>query len=150
MLEKRIYSLITPIIQSLGLELWACQLHSQGQYSTLRIFIDRADGQGVTLEDCSKVSRELGAILDVEDVISNRYQLEVSSPGMDRALLTLDHFQRYVGSRAKVKLRVAHSGHRQFSGCIEKVEGEKIFFQLEKEVLAVTLNEIQKANLSVG
>ena len=150
MLEKRIHDLITPTIQSLGLALWACQLHNQGQYSTLRIFIDRADGQGVTLEDCSKVSRELSAILDVEDIISSRYQLEVSSPGTDRTLLTLTHFQRYVGSRAKVKLRVAHSGHRQFSGCIEKIEGDKIFFQLEKEVLAVTLNEIQKANLSLG
>lgn len=150
MLEKRIHDIISPIINSMGLELWSCQLHQQGQYSTLRIFIDRADGQGVTLEDCSKVSRELGAILDVEDVISSRYQLEVSSPGMDRALLTLAHFQRYVGSHVKVKLRVVHSGHRQFSGYIEKVEGDKIFFQLEKEVLAVTLSEIQKANLSLG
>src|SRR3990167_7496399 len=125
MLEKRIYNLIMPTIQSLWLELWACQLQAQGQYSTLRIFIDRADGQGVSLEDCSKVSRELGAILDVEDVISSRYQLEVSSPGMDRALLTAAHFQRYVGSRVKVKLRVAQSGHRQFSGSIEKVEGDQ-------------------------
>jgi ribosome maturation factor RimP len=150
MLEKRVHDLITPILQDLGLELWSCQLNQQGHHSSLRVFIDRADGTPVSLDDCSKVSRELSAVMDVEDVIKSRYNLEVSSPGMDRTLSTIRHFSRYVGHQVKVKLRVMQSSHRQFTGTIEKVEGNTISFQLEKEVLAVLLSDIQKANLIVN
>lgn len=150
MLEKRIYELVQPIVESMNLELWACQLNQRANHASLRVYIDRASEKGVTLDDCSRVSREIGAMLDVEDVIKTRYDLEVSSPGMDRALLTLSHFQRYVGSQVKVKLRVLHAGHRQFTAHIQKVEDGKVFFQLEKDELAVPVNEIQKANLVIG
>ena len=147
MLAKRIHHLIEPVIQSLGLMLWANELHVQGQYSLLRIYIDRTDGQPVTIEDCSKVSREVGAILDVEDVIKNHYQLEVSSPGLDRVLLTPEHFARYLGSQAKVRLRAPKLKSRKFIGRIEKIEGENIVFDVENERVSVAINEIQKANL---
>lgn len=150
MLEQRIHKLIEPVVQSLGLELWTCHLNQHGNHALLRIYIDRSDDSGVTVDDCSRVSREIGAILDVEDVIKKRYQLEVSSPGLERSLLTLTHFARYIGSRVKVKLRVIKQDHRQFVGRIEKIMGDNIFFQIENEILAVTINEIQKANIVIG
>ncbi|PIZ03813.1 MAG: ribosome maturation factor RimP [Gammaproteobacteria bacterium CG_4_10_14_0_8_um_filter_38_16] len=149
MQENRIQALIEPVIQRLGFELWACQLHQQGQYSLLRIYIDSADGAGVTLDDCTTVSHEVSAILDVEDVIKSHYNLEVSSPGMDRILLTLSHFERYLDSDVKVKLRVAHLGKKQFVGRIIKVADDKVFFGVEQNTIGVTLGEIQKANLIV-
>ena len=102
MLDKRIHDVIEPTIRSLGLELWACDLRKSGNQAVLRIYIDR--DTGVTLEDCTVVSREIGALLDVEDLIKSHYQLEVSSPGLDRLLLTLNHFSRYVGKMVKLKL----------------------------------------------
>lgn len=145
MLVNRIRELIEPTINAMGLELWSCQLHNQGQYSSLRVLIDSESG--VTVDHCTQVSREISALLDVEDAIKNRYQLEVSSPGIDRVLLTLPHFARYIGYKVKVRLRVPQSHHRQFIGRIEKIEGDRIVFNVDNEIISVTLNEIQKANL---
>ena len=149
MIAQRIHNLIEPTIHAMGLELWACDLHQQGNTALLRIFIDRKDEQGVTLDDCKSASREIASILDVEDPIKNHYQLEVSSPGMDRTLFTLPHFERYVGSDIKIRLRVAIANQKHFEARIEKVTGDKIFLILENETISVTLGEIHKANLIV-
>ncbi|OGT40230.1 MAG: hypothetical protein A3E81_00320 [Gammaproteobacteria bacterium RIFCSPHIGHO2_12_FULL_36_30] len=148
MQQKRIQDLIEPTIRALGLILWSCELHQNNQRALLRIYIDRDDGSGVTVEDCAKVSREVGAILDVEDPIKNRYELEVSSPGTDRTLSTLPHFEKYVGNNVKIKLRIAISNQKNFDARIEKVDSDKIFFNIGNEVINVTLGEIQKANLT--
>ena len=140
---KHIHDFIEPTLKSLGLTLWACDL----QPSSLRVYIERADFSGVTLEDCANASREIGAILDVEDCIKTRYQLEISSPGLDRVLLTLSHFSRYVDSDVKIKWRVPKMEHRQCVARIEKVENDKIFLIIEKEKIIVTLNDIQSAKL---
>ena len=142
---KRIQDLIEPTVRALGLELWACELHQSNHRALLRVYIDRASG--VTLEDCTQVSREIGAILDVEDPIKNRYELEISSPGLNRTLSTLSHFQKYIGAHVKVRLRHAVSDRKQFEARIEKVEGDKILLVIENETMSVTLGEIQKANL---
>lgn len=146
---RKIHELIEPTIRALGLELWACDLHQSGHHTLLRIYIDRNDGQGVSLDDCALASREIGAILDVEDAIKNRYNLEVSSPGLDRTLSTLAHFQRYVGCDVKVKLRNAVSNKKHFVARIEKVEGERIFLTVENEKINLGLGEIHKASLVV-
>ncbi|OGT47325.1 MAG: hypothetical protein A3E82_07570 [Gammaproteobacteria bacterium RIFCSPHIGHO2_12_FULL_38_11] len=145
MLDKRIHDVIEPTIRSLGLELWACDLRKSGNQAVLRIYIDR--DTGVTLEDCTVVSREIGALLDVEDLIKSHYQLEVSSPGLDRLLLTLNHFSRYVGKMVKLKLRSPQENRRQLVGRIEKVVDDKIYLLVETNTISVKLNEIQKANL---
>lgn len=147
MQQKRIQDLIEPIICALGLVLWSCELHQSNHRALLRIYIDRDNGMGVTVDDCAKASREIGAILDVEDPIKNRYELEVSSPGTDRTLSTSSHFEKYVGNNVKIKLRVAISNQKNFDARIEKVEGDKIFFNIGNTVINVTLGEIQKANL---
>jgi ribosome maturation factor RimP len=129
----------------MGLELWACDLRQDGNQALLRVYIDRENG--VTLEDCTSVSREISAILDVEDPIKNRYQLEISSPGLERTLMTLSHFERYVGHNVKVKLRVAHANRRVLLARIEKIVGERVYLTVENETIGVTLGEIQKENL---
>ncbi|MCX7125726.1 MAG: ribosome maturation factor RimP [Gammaproteobacteria bacterium] len=147
MLDKRIHDLIEPTVHSLGLELWACDLRKSGNQALLRVYIDRESG--VTLEDCTSVSREIGAILDVEDPIKNHYQLEVSSPGLDRLLLTIKHFERYVGHTVKLKLRDMQENRRQLVGRIEKVVDDKIFLVVETNTITLKLSEIQKANLVI-
>lgn len=146
MLAQKIETLIEPVIHDLGLELWMCEMHNQGRHSLLRIYIDR-DGKGATLDDCTEVSRAVGAILDVEDVIKNQYQLEVSSPGLERQLLTAAHFARYIGHDVKIKFRVPQKTHRNCQARIEKVEDDKIVLNVENEKLIVMINDIQKANL---
>lgn len=147
MQSKTLHDLIEPTIQAMGLVLWACELRQHTNQALLRIYIDRDDGQGVSLDDCTAVSREVGAILDVEDPIKNRYQLEVSSPGTDRALITIAHFARYVGKDVKIKLRMPRDNRRVLMGRIDKVSDDHIFLVVENETIRVTLNEIQKANL---
>ena len=146
MLAEKIETLIAPIIHDLGLELWMCEVHNQGHHSLLRIYIDR-DGKGVTLDDCTEVSRAVGAILDVEDLIKNRYQLEVSSPGLERQLSTATHFARYVGCEVKIKFRVPQNKHKNCHARIEKVEDDKIFLNVGNEKLIVMLGDIQTARL---
>ncbi len=146
-LKSTIEKLITPTIEAIGLILWGCELHQAGKHTTLRVYVDSPDGEGVTLDACAAASREISAILDVEDPIKNRYQLEVSSPGVERPLYTLDQFSRYLGDEVKIKLRVAQQGHRQFIGRIDKVENDQVFVAVDSDVIAVGLNDIQKANL---
>lgn len=144
-MTRKIHDLIEPTIQALGLTLWSCELHRHNHRALLRIYIDRENG--VTLEDCSKVSREIGALLDVEDPISERYELEVSSPGLNRSLSTVAHFQQYIGKPVKIRLRHAISNRKQFEAKIEAVKTDSISLSVENEIMNVTLGEIQKANL---
>ncbi len=95
--QEQLHTLIAPVVAALDCELWGLDFLTQGRYSTLRIYIDREGEEGVTLEDCERVSRQVSSVLDVEDPISSRYTLEVSSPGMDRPLFTPEHYGRYIG-----------------------------------------------------
>ena len=146
-LQTKIEELIAPTIQDMGLVLWGCELHQAGRHTTLRIYVDGSGDQGVTLDACADVSREVGALLDVEDPIKSNYQLEVSSPGVERPLYSLDQYEKYIGHEVKIKLSIAQLGRRQFVGRIEKVEDNQVFVAVDDEVIAVGLNDIQKANL---
>lgn len=97
----RVNVLLQPILAELGLELTDLEYVREGRDSTLRVFIDKEGG--VTLDDCAALSRELGAVLEVEDVIQTAYRLEVSSPGLDRPLKTQKDYERFVGSLVKIK-----------------------------------------------
>lgn len=149
MQAKVLHDLIEPTIRALGLSLWACELRQQANQALLRIYIDREDGTGVSLDDCTSVSREVGAILDVEDPIKSHYQLEVSSPGLDRVLLTLAHFERFIGQDVKVRLRAPRDNRRTLVGRIDKVTDGRIFLAVDNEIVNITLVDIQKANLAI-
>lgn len=89
----------------------------------LRIYIDRWPG-GVTIEDCERVSRQVGALLDVSEMIDGQYHLEISSPGLDRPLYTLEQYRRFIGSRVKIRLRTLFEGRRNFDGRLTGIEGK--------------------------
>ena len=100
---NQVAQLVSPTVEALGLQLWGIEHTSQGKYSVLRIFIERDNG--VTIDDCEQVSRQVSAILDVEDPIVGEYTLEVSSPGTDRLLFTVEQFQRYCGEEVDIRMR---------------------------------------------
>ncbi|MEW9624778.1 ribosome maturation factor RimP [Rhodanobacter geophilus] len=125
---------------------------SQGQ-STLRVYLDlpegAADGERreVGIEDCEAASRELSALLDVEDPVPGHYVLEVSSPGLDRPLFTAAQFARVVGQEVKLLLRVPLEGRRRLRGKLLAVEGERISLEAEDRVFALEHAQVESARV---
>ncbi|HEY1138237.1 MAG TPA: ribosome maturation factor RimP [Xanthomonadaceae bacterium] len=154
-----IANLLTPTIQSIGLELLGVEYLPSPGGAVLRLYIDvPAGAQGddgaprmVGIEDCEAVSREVSAQLDVEDPISGHYTLEVSSPGVDRPLFTAAQFARFLGEEAKVVLQLPQDGRRRFQGRIAAVEGDRIDFDIdakpEPQRISVEMGNIEKARL---
>lgn len=118
------------ILVDLGLECVGVELGPTDGHNTLRVYID-VDGREVEIDDCEVASRELSAMLDVEDPIPGHYVLEVSSPGIDRPLFSAAQFARFVGAEAKVTLRAPVDGRRRLRGRIAAVEGENITLDME-------------------
>ena len=137
--------MIGTTVQALGLELWGVELLQQGRYSLLRVYIEREEG--VTIEDCEKVSRQVSALLDVEDPIAGEYTLEVSSPGVDRPLFSIEQYAQYVGSEVNLKLRRALEGRRKFKGQIIKVSGDIVGLLVEGTEYDLEHSEIEKASI---
>lgn len=143
--QAQLESLIEPVAQSLGCELWALEYLTQGKSLLLRIYIDKEGGVG--LKDCEQVSRQVSAVMDVEDPIAGEYTLEVSSPGSDRPLIKLEHFAAFVGSKVKLKLRVAFDGRRKFSGLLKGIEDDEIVLEVDNEEYLLPFELIEKANV---
>jgi len=143
--EVLITELIGTTVQALGLELWGVELLQQGRYSLLRVYIEREEG--VTIEDCEKVSRQVSALLDVEDPIAGEYTLEVSSPGVDRPLFSVEQYAKYVGSEVNLKLRRAVDGRRKFKGQIIKVSRDIVGLLVEGTEYDLEHSEIEKASI---
>jgi ribosome maturation factor RimP len=137
--------LIAPAVTALGFEFVGIDLYRQGRHSLLRVYIDKEGG--VTLTDCERASRQISAILDVEDPIQGRYDLEVSSPGLDRPLFTVAQYRKFVGKPVKIRLRTPLDGRRNFSGVIEAVNDETVTLIGEGETWVLPFIEIEKARL---
>ena len=146
MRQTELDELLRPAIENMGLELWSLEFMSQGRRGLLRIFIDEQE-RGVTLEDCERVSREVSAVLDVEDPFAGAFTLEVSSPGLDRALHTKDQYERYVGSTLKVRLRIGYEGRRNFSGVLMGVEQEDVVLRNGEEEYLFPISSIENATV---
>ncbi|WP_407351856.1 ribosome maturation factor RimP [Luteimonas sp. R10] len=148
-----IVELLAPTVEALGLELLGAEYLPTPGSAVLRLYIDRpgadpeAEGQGVTIEDCEAVSREVSAQMDVEDPISGHYTLEVSSPGIDRPLFTPEQFARFAGQTAKVGLKLPQDGRRRLQGRIAGVEGDTIAFEVDGQPFTVAFDNIDKARL---
>ncbi len=138
-------ALLEPAVRSVGCELWHLELEGQGHGQRLRVYIDAL--AGVRLEDCERVSRELSALLDVEDLIHGSYQLEVSSPGLDRLLVRPEHYARYIGQEAKFVLRQPLEGARKWRGRIVAVEADAVRIVSEGRDLTVPLASVIRARL---
>ncbi|MBQ85933.1 MAG: ribosome maturation factor RimP [Gammaproteobacteria bacterium] len=142
---NKVAQLVSPTVEALGLQLWGIEHTSQGKYSVLRIYIER--DIGVTIEDCEQVSRQVSAILDVEDPIAGEYTLEVSSPGTDRLLFTVEQFQHYCGEEVDIRLRSPVDGRRKFRGMLQGVVNRVVQIEVEGSFLELPYEEIEKANI---
>ena len=142
--------LIKPVAEGMGLELvQVLYLHEQGSW-ILRILVDRpgsSKGQGVTIADCTQLSRELSDVLDVEDLIAERYRLEVSSPGLDRPLVKAKDFQRFSGQEAKIKTKEVVAGRKTFRGILQGLEDDQVVMDIDGERMLIRHSLIEKANL---
>jgi ribosome maturation factor RimP len=142
---EQLQALLAPVIEALGYECWGLEFLSQGRHSLLRIYIDHANG--ILVEDCEKVSRQVSGVLDVEDPISNEYTLEVSSPGMDRPLFTLEQFAKHAGELVKIKLRSPYEGRRNYQGSLRGVEEQDVVVLVDDHEYLLPIDLIDKANI---
>jgi ribosome maturation factor RimP len=143
--ETTLRDLLASLVTSMGYEFVGCELQKQGRGMLLRIYIDK--DAGITLDDCSKVSHQVSAMLDVEDPIQGQYTLEISSPGLDRPLFEIAHYQKYLGNSVKVRLYAPLDGRRNFVGVLLRVEEGKIHLQVDETEVILPFSEIEKAKL---
>lgn len=138
--------MIQPIAEGLGYIFWGMEFLSQGRHSVLRIYIDK-ENDGITVDDCEAVSRQVSGILDVEDPIQGEYTLEVSSPGWDRPLFRLEQFAAYAGEVVQVRLRSPYDGRRNFKGLLKGVEGDEVVVQVDDNEYLLPIELVEKANI---
>lgn len=142
-----LYERLETLISSMGYELVGCELLPQGRQMLFRLYLDSP--KGVTVDDCSLVSRQVSAMLDVEDPFQGHYTLEVSSPGIDRPLFEKAHFLKAVGKKIKLRLAMPINGRRQYKGTLQRVEGDDIYLLVEgsEQEVKLPFSVIEKANL---
>lgn len=142
---KDLEPLIDPVVVAAGCELWGVELFRRGHRSLLRIYIDSE--RGVSLADCERVSRDVTGVLDVEDPIRGPYDLEVSSPGLDRPLFTLAQVRRYAGREIRLRLRVKLQGHRQLLGTVQRVDEDGVVIAVAGADIEVKWDMVDRARL---
>lgn len=135
-----------PVVESLGYEFWGLE-YIQGRGATLRIYIDRDSDEGVSVDDCALVSHQVSGVLDVEDPIPGEYNLEVSSPGMERPLFTIEQWGRYIGEDIQIRLLAPVAGKRRLTATLTAVEGDDVLLDVKGEALRVPFAQVDRANL---
>jgi len=144
-LEQNLQEMLQGAVEDLDCELWGIECQRAGRFMTVRLFIDKEGG--VTVDDCADVSRQVSAILDVEDPIADKYNLEVSSPGLDRSLFTLPQFERYIGQDIAVHLRIPVMERRKWQGKLERIENDMVILIVDGQEQVLVFGNIQKANV---
>jgi len=148
--NNALHALLQPVVDGLGYELLGIE-YQQGRHDgLLRLYIDHPEG--ICIEDCEQVSHQVSGVLEVEDPIRSKYVLEVSSPGLDRPLFALEHFQRFVGQYAKVRLQrplVLESGQtrKNFNGLLTGVENQEVLIEVDQVMYRLPYEQIDKAHL---
>lgn len=143
--EQKLTELIRPAVEETGKTLLGIEFISAGNNSVLRLFIDHENG--INVDDCAEVSRQVGALLDVEDPISSEYNLEVSSPGVDRPLFEIAHFQEVIGEIVNVKLSMPLNGRRKFKGPLVAIENDSLIVEVDSIDYELAIKNVDKANL---
>lgn len=146
MTRDELIKMLEPTIEGLGYELTDLEAKFSGQNGVLRLFIDREEG--ISLEDCEKVSLAVIALLDVEDPVPGQYSLEVSSPGSDRTLTKLAHFERFAGETVKVQTRFPIDGRRRFRGKLLSADEDNIVVEVDGKPHTLTMATIDTARLA--
>lgn len=141
----KISALIQPVIEAMGYSLWGCELMQEGHKPTLSVYVD--SDKGVNLDDCQAISRQISAILDVEDAIASAYTLEVSSPGLNRRFFTPAQMQAYIGQLIKVKAHSGVDGRRKFKGELRSVSDDELCIRVDGVDFTLVMSDVAKANL---
>jgi ribosome maturation factor RimP len=142
---QKLNELLQPLVEDLGYEFVGLEYNSNPKNSMLRIYIDGQDGVGI--EDCETVSRETAALLDVKDPIRSQYNLEVSSPGLDRPLFTPSHYNEFVGCEAQINLFAPQDGRRKFKGPILSAGENSVSIEQDGSEVTLDYDNIAKAKL---
>ena len=162
--ERQIEELIEPAVAALGCRVWGVSYLAQGKHSVLRIYIEKPQGAassdadssgdeseesqaGITIDDCEKVSRQVGELLDIEETINGEYTLEVSSPGLDRELFHPEQYSRVTGEQIDVRLSYPFEGRKKFVGQLVGVEDNEAIIQIDGEEFLLPIETIQKARV---
>lgn len=145
--ESHLVQLTQPSIEAMGFELIGVEYIRAGNNSIVRFYIDHADG--IEVDHCAEVSRQISSILDVDDPIQSHYSLEVSSPGIERPLFTLEHYLNFIGEKVQVKLRMPMNGLFKLVGKIVAVESSLITFDVADKLITVSIDNIRQANIIV-
>ncbi|MBM7333143.1 ribosome maturation factor RimP [Alcanivorax marinus] len=141
---EQLKELLAPLVEDLGYTLWGIQ-YLQGRGAVLRLFIDHEDG--ITVDDCARVSNEVSGLLDVEDPIPGEYNLEVSSPGLDRPLFELSQFDRYQGEDVQLTLLAPVAGKRKLTATLVAVDGDTLVVTLDGDTLRIPYSQVDRARL---
>ena len=144
-MQTALDNLVKNTVEGLGFILWGYEYRPHSESALLRIFIEKETG--ISVEDCATVSRQIGAVLDVENLIPVAYILEVSSPGMDRVLFSQEQYQNYLGEKAKIRTRTPLNGRRNFLGTLQTVSDSRVIIQVDNENFEIPFEIIDRTRL---
>lgn len=142
---QKIKKVIQPIIEGLGYQLVDQRFVTEHGKLTLRVLVDKE--AGLTIDDCAKISREIETPLEVESLISERYQLEVSSPGLDRPLITIEDFRRFSGRLVSIRTEVPIEGRGNYKGVLKGIENQRVTVLVDQQLFQIPFTQVKKANL---
>lgn len=145
LIRNKVYDVAGPVLEDIGFELIDVEYLTMHGKWVLRLYIDKEDG--VTIDNCVEVSRELGDLLDIKDIINHEYVLEVSSPGLNRPLRREKDFIRFIGEKIKCKTITPVEGQKNFSGLLKDFYENSIYIETEGKIVKLPFNDIDKANL---
>ena len=143
--EQKVEALLRMTVEGMGCEIWGVEFLSQGRHSKLRLYIDKTDG--VSIDDCEKVSRQVSDVLDVENMFTKGYTLEVSSPGMDRILFNAEQYESHVGETVDVRLNFPLEGKKRVVGLLAGIENAEAIVQADGEEYVLPLENVQRARI---
>ena len=143
--QTHLWELFEPVVEGLGYDLIEIEHYPNPKHGVLRLYIDKEDG--VNVDDCSSVSRQISALIDVEDPVRGKFNLEVSSPGSDRPLRKLKDFQRFIGSLVSLKTAVPMDGQRNFKGRLLEATEEVAVIETDTEEISIPMRSIDKARI---
>jgi len=144
-LERQLTDMLRPATEAAGYELLGLEFVRAGKHSTLRLYIDHENG--INVDDCAEVSHQVSAVLDVEDPIATEYNLEVSSPGLERPLFEAEQFAAFIGEEAEVRLKAAVNKQRKLQGTLVAVNGPLLTMKVKGSELELAFDNIERANL---
>lgn len=143
--QTHLWELFEPVVKGMGFDLIEIEHFPNPKHGVLRLYIDKEGG--VNVDDCSSVSRQISALIDVEDPVSGQFNLEISSPGADRPLRRLVDFQRFTGSLVKLKTVMPLEGQRNFKGRLLEASEETVVIETDDEEISLPMTAIDKARI---